>query len=74
MTFACGSAEPVFDVALASFAAHHLTTSEEKRRFLTGVRRHLRPGATLYVVDVFRKDGVRMCIHAFCCCVGRLVS
>ena len=59
MTFACGRAKPVFDAALASFAAHHLTSSDEKRRFLTGVRQHLGPGATLYVVDVFRRDGVR---------------
>ncbi len=58
MTFARGGAEPVFDVALASFAVHHLTTSDEKRRFLAGVRRHLKSGATLYLVDVFRQTGV----------------
>ena len=58
ITFACGSAGPVFDVALASFAVHHLTTSDEKRRMLAGVRRHLKPGATLYIVDVFRQNGV----------------
>ena len=58
MTFARGTAEPVFDVALASFAVHHLTSSDEKRRFITAVRRHLRSGATLYIVDVFCRDGV----------------
>ncbi len=58
MTFARSSAEPVFDVALASFAVHHLTSSGEKRRFLAGVRRLLEPGATLYIVDVFCQDGV----------------
>ena len=59
MSFACnGAAGPAFDTALASFAAHHLKSAEEKGRFLAGVRRHLKPGGTLYVVDVFRPDGV----------------
>ena len=58
MTFACSGTEPAFDAALTSFVAHHLRGAEEKGRFLAGVRRRLRPGGTLYVVDVFRKDQV----------------
>ncbi len=57
-SFVCDGAEGRFDMALASFAVHHLKSPEEKGRFLTGVRRHLKPGGTLYIVDVFRRDGV----------------
>ena len=58
VSFACEGAVGPFDTALTSFAAHHLKSPEEKGRFLAGVRRHLKPGGTLYIVDVFRRNGV----------------
>ena len=63
MSFVCSGAAPAFDAALASFSAHHLRGAEEKGRFLGGVRRHLKTGSTLYVVDVFREAQVRCQDH-----------
>lgn len=53
---AAADAQPAYDMALTSFAAHHLRT-EEKEEFLRGVGRRMKPGGIFFVVDSFRRPG-----------------
>lgn len=50
------SAAKTFDVVLASYAVHHLSTPE-KRGFFRLAQGSLAPGGTLLFADVFRRDG-----------------
>jgi tRNA (cmo5U34)-methyltransferase len=45
-----------FDVIIASFALHHLS-SADKLRFLAAARMRLTPGGELLLIDVVRRDG-----------------
>eukprot|EP00208_Stichococcus_sp_RCC1054_P001322 CAMPEP_0206137368 /NCGR_PEP_ID=MMETSP1473-20131121/2504_1 /ASSEMBLY_ACC=CAM_ASM_001109 /TAXON_ID=1461547 /ORGANISM="Stichococcus sp, Strain RCC1054" /LENGTH=245 /DNA_ID=CAMNT_0053530415 /DNA_START=73 /DNA_END=811 /DNA_ORIENTATION=- len=51
-----GGSPDTFDIALTSFAAHHLTP-DEKAIFLKGVLQQLKPGGVLVVCDAYRHDG-----------------
>lgn len=50
------SGAPVCDIALASYAVHHLPVAE-KQRFFRLAHAAIRPGGSLLYGDIFRRDG-----------------
>lgn len=54
---------PGFDIVHAALVLHHLS-DEEKERFLSSIRRHIRPDGILVWADVFREPGEALSDYA----------